>query len=354
MNFYDFCVLWEKTVYDAIADNDKFLFVYRLANGSFDFSSEKKDDNVGAVFFNRSKIYDKKNIASVEASLVYKPAKGLGAKANDYKLELFHLARDKSDSKADQIYKNEFYSATVYKTVNILKTFEPDLIIYIDSKSPFNRDVIAQLNQVDVQSINNITKAKSLKKKTYQFIQNELEADPKRINLFVLTKNAVEETDNTRGQISAIALRRVMQNLAQGKSYQLKDKVVDINYPLSRQITANMIAQEWKAAANELAALRKSNDQNELAKSDYNIGTDGSKILDLLTSYGHFDAQNFRVPSENQIKTIAVIDDNINSCSTYDEVNSILKRLEHTKNAQIRWVVGVIKDPEGDRTSCFK
>jgi hypothetical protein len=354
MNFYDFCLIWEKTVYDALADNDKFLFVYRLADGSFDFSSEKTDDNIGSISFNRSKIYDKKNIASVEASLVYTPADGLGAKANDYKLELFHLARDKSDSKADQIYKNEFYSATVYKTVSILKTFEPDLIIYIDSKSPFNRDVIAQLNQVNVQSINNITKAKPLKKKTYQFIQNELEIDPSRINLFVTTKNAVKQTDKTRGQITAIALRMVMQNLANGKSYQLKDRVVNIESPLSRQITANMIAQEWKPAAEELAAERRKYDRDELAKSDYSIGTDGSKILDLLTSYGHFDAQDFREPGETQIKTIAVIDDNINSCSTYEEVNSILKRLEHTKNAQIRWVVGVIKDPTGDRTSCFK
>ena len=120
MNFYDFCILTEKTVYDAIADIDKYLYVYPLANGSFDFSSEKRDDNVGIITFNKSRMFDKKKVASVESSLVYKPADGLGKKANDYKLELFHLARDKSDSNADQIYKNEFYSATVYKTVNIL------------------------------------------------------------------------------------------------------------------------------------------------------------------------------------------------------------------------------------------
>lgn len=354
MDFYDFCLFWEKTVYDALADNDKFLFVYRLDNGSFDFSSEKRNDNIGTISFNRSKIYDKKNIASVVASLVYTPAPGLGAKANDYKLELFHLGRDKSDSKADQIYKNEFYSATVYKTVDILKTFDPDLIIYIDSKSPFNRDVIAQMHQVNVQSINSITKAKPLKKKTYRFIQNELDIDPSRINLFVTTKNAVKQTDKTRGQITAIALRRVMQHLANGEAYNLKDGTVTIDSPLSRQRTANMIAQEWKPAAEELASERRKQDRNELAKSDYSIGADGSKVLDLLTSYGHFNAQDFREPGEKQIKTIAVIDDNINSCSTYEEVNSILKRLEHTKNAEIRWVVGVIKDPTGDQTSCFK
>jgi hypothetical protein len=353
MNFYDYCLLWEKTVYDAIADTDKYLFVYPLDNGSFDFSSEKRDDNIGTLTFNKTRMFDKKKSASVESSLVYKPADGLGKKANDYKIELFHLARDKSDSKADQIYKNEFYSATVYKTVNILKTFEPDLIIYIDSKSPFNRDVIAQLHQVNVQSINSIAKAKTLKKKTYQFIKNELDTDPSRIGLFVITKNLVAQTDKTRGQITAIALQTVIQNLANGESYEIDGKTTTIDSPLSRQVTANMIAREWKPAADKLAAERKRLDQNQLAKSDYVMGTDGSKILDLLTSYGHFDAQNFREPVKDKIRTIAVIDDNINSCSTYEEVNSILKRLEHTKNAEIRWVVGITKDSTGDRTSCF-
>lgn len=355
MNFYDFCLLSEKTVYDAIANKDKYLNAYLQDDGSFDFSHEKTDDYVGQVVFNNIEMHDDKGIASVEPALKYIPRDGMNAKsANAMKIDLFHLARDKSDSRADQIYKNEFYSATVYKTVSLVKDFNPDLVVYIDSTSPFNRDVIAQLHQVNVKSINSIASAKPLKKRTYEFIKQELDKNPTHISQFVVTKNLVKETDKTRGQIAAIALQRVIQNLASGKTYTADGRTITINSPLSRQITAAMIAQEWKEAAKILAAERKKNLGNELTKSDYTIGTDLSKVLELLTSYGHFDATEFRQQTDSkEIKKIAVIDDNINSCSTYDEVNRILKVLDQTKNARIKWIVGIMENPSETSTRCF-
>ena len=133
-----------------------------------------------------------------------------------------------------------------------------------------------------------------------------------------------------------------------GETYEFEGQAVRASSPISRQKTATMITQEWEAAYN---AAEENNVPVPAANEE--MGLDVGFVKRHLTSYSHFDPKNIR---NNQVldrnKVIVVLDDNINKCSTYAEVNKILKTLDQTKNAQIKWIVGIL----GTKASkdCFK
>lgn len=343
MNFYQFCLFGEKTAYDAFAAKDNGLWVYKKEDGSYDFRKDQDGTQVGEIFFNPFRITFKDNAGQIEVhpALLWREENDKKGKDVD-KIELFHLARGKSKSKADEIYKKEFYGATVWRASDLVKKINPDLIVYVDSTTNFNRDVLSVTKGVPVQSLGEIRDASLMQKRNYQFMANTINSG--QLELFLTSPNS------TRGKITALALTRAINNLENGKNYIVNDEEISIQSPLSRERTSKMVAQEWIAAAKLIG-----NELNQkgvvMAKSDYTIGTDSGKIENQLTSYGHFDAANLRQRQEDKnLSSIVVIDDNINSCSSFNEINRILRTLDATKKAKITWVVGIMKEDEG----CFK
>lgn len=343
MNFYDFCLFGEKTAYDAFASKDISLWVYEMHNGSYDFRKDQTEAALGQVFFNPLKVKYKDNDGYIEIqpALLWRKENTKGGKDID-KIELFHLARGKSKSKADEIYKREFYGATVWRTSDLIKSVNPDLVVYVDSTTDFNRDVLSVTKGVPTQSLNSIQNASLLTKRNYQFMVNTINNG--QINLFLTSPNS------NRGKITELALRAVVNNLQNGKNYIVNDNEISIQSPLSRERTSKMAAQEWAKAAKLVGDELKQKGIT-IASSDYTIGSDSSKIEDQFTSYGHFDASNLKQrPEGEKLKSIVVLDDNINTCSTFEEINRILKTLDATKDAKITWVIGIMKQNDG----CFK
>jgi hypothetical protein len=366
MNFYEFCLIDEKTAPEAFADADKkrSLTVYKTPAGEFDFRPGNAVEVVtrigrggkeitteyrplGTMSFDPVKVRQKigiDDIIVISSALRWQPAKG---GRDPYKVQLFHLARGRSRAKIDEIYKKDFYGAAVFKTADLVKEAKPDLIVYIDSTTDFNKDVISIVKTVPIRSIGALEDALLLNKRNYQFMINSVVQG----NMRLFTTDTTDANGNltNTGRILLIAFQRVLDTLQNGEAYNIDGKNITRDSPLSRERTASMITTEWEEAANQVEAAGIN-----LNDDDKEMGKDVGFVQRHLTSYGHFDAANLRaiIPDPKKpINTIVVIDDNINKCATYNEVNRILKTLDQTKKAQIKWVVGIFKT-ENDK-GCF-
>jgi hypothetical protein len=422
MNFYDFCQIHEKTLWQGFANKDTFLDVYRAQDGTFDFFNVLDDksknpnslytlardldifklnkgnivyngtslgtvDNDGAAVKERLKretvLYNQVEAAvnqslgqqgqrigkmtfdslrirhkikydvnvDIFSALTWTPYR---AGRDPNMSPLFHLARGRASTDIAGLrnsYKKDFYSATLFKTTDLIVAANPDLIVYIDSTSDFNRDVLSLLKGLPVQNLRNIKKTAPalLNKKTYTDMIEDVNRNPAlRIKEYFVSDIKDGQALTPTGQILVNALQTVLNNLAAGETYEFEGQAVRASSPISRQKTATMITQEWEAAYN---AAEENNVPVPAANEE--MGLDVGFVKRHLTSYSHFDPKNIR---NNQVldrnKVIVVLDDNINKCSTYAEVNKILKTLDQTKNAQIKWIVGIL----GTKASkdCFK
>jgi hypothetical protein len=349
MNFYEFCSLWEKTLAAAVNDGDSKLYANKLDNGTYDFSTERTPGTRGEIFLKTISYKDNQQIANVHSSLVFKPIAGKEGRISN--VNLFHLARQRDDVQTrnmPQDYKNDFYNTVVQLSVSKIRNENADLIVYLDSSSPFNVDVIANFPRV--------LNMRTLTKNKYKTMVDYIMANPDlRVNTFVKRKNSVLAVDS----IAAAALKRVANKLQNGDPAHytvLRHGVqtnITVGSTMSLEITARMMAQEWAAAFAEVNALRRTRGLEVLGnvyiKPQF---ANFSTIKDHLIQTNYFNKNDAAIANPEAIKSVVVVDDNIDSCSTYFEINKILK--SQLPNAKITWVIGIIKDPNIDSASCFK
>ncbi|MEI7675102.1 MAG: hypothetical protein WCI60_05240, partial [bacterium] len=100
----------------------------------------------------------------------------------------------------------------------------------------------------------------------------------------------------------------------------------------SIELTANCIGVEWKAAVAEVAKSKT------IAPSDHT--SDKRRIIGYLIPWEHYNFSNAK-DRINQATNITVLDDNISSGKTFDEVNRKLKQFIKSPNVVINWVVGI-------------
>lgn len=271
--------------------------------------TEKKSDNTVARLFG----YVRKG--NVHAASVFDPLSPNSKLTSKLKLFLFHLSKDrrrKDISTEDPVTERlwtEYYNSVVDNTASVannLLTNNPNsTVLYIHSTSPFNEDVKNKVNASDKQLV---------PKKTLGDLVDRYKKDPRCIDKLVISPTTKESS--ARGTIVKNALVSLFKFVEVNE--ELKSK------PLSVERIAELIID------NNLIDLDK------VAPGDRAFASRSDWLQGLFKPEGFFNFENVTI--EN--KTVIVIDDNINSKKTYEEINEKISDKYNRPN--IIWVVGVI------------
>lgn len=266
--------------------------------------TEKETDNTIARLFGALKK------GNVHAASVFD---SLTKTTSDLKLFLFHLSKarrdleKKSNDPVTLRLRKEYYDSVVDNTasiVNNLLIYNPDAtVLYVHSKSPFNLEVKNKVGATDKQLI---------PKNTLGDLLERYKKDPRCIDKLVSSKN----TSVARSNIAKESLVKLL-NLVEGDEELKKE-------PLSVEKISKLIMD------NKLVDL------NKVQPGDMQFASRSNYFQAAFVPEGFFNFGDVKI--EN--KSVIVIDDNINTKATYDEINQKIKEKYGHKN--INWVVGVI------------
>lgn len=349
MNFYTFCLLSELNLPQAIKGKDMVLRVFKNKTDTkkapktnipdlYDFGTTPPDgyEDIGDIVF--KPLSDTRNGIKIYSALLFRPSKSQNSAD---KIELFHLARDRHEKRVDKKgeplpeihdarYKKDFFNAAADKTVETLIKLETDTIFYINSKSPFNSTVInaAKRLKPSINITNEIDHV--ILKHPYSEIITIIKNNSNRIKSLVQTRQ--DDKYGTRASIIVNAYMRVLNTLDTGGSYNIGELTVTKDSPVSIELTADCIVREWSNAVKDITKTKT------IADSDYKA--DKRRIIEHLLPYEHYNFANIR-DKINKAKIITVLDDNISSGKTFDEVNRKLKQYLQEPNVIINWVVGI-------------
>jgi hypothetical protein len=270
---------------------------------NYKFTENKTDNTIARLFGSLKK-------GNVHAASVYD---SLVNTTSDLKLFLFHLSKSRRDSdkkSEDPVtlrLRKEYYDSVVDNTaaiVNNLLIEKPDsTVLYIHSRSPFNEAVKDKVGATDKQLV---------PKNTLGDLVERYRKDPYCIDKLVSAKN----TSVARKDIAKDALIKLL-NIS-------KDDEELKNEPLSVEKISKLIIDK------DLIDL------NKVASGDIQFASRSNYLQAAFLPEGFFNFENVKL--EN--KSVIVIDDNINTKATYDEINQKIKEKYGYKN--IDWVVGVI------------
>lgn len=285
---------------------DVFYIEKDIAKNSvenYKFTENKTENTIGRLFG-----YVKKG--NVHAASVFDP---FTKSSSDLKLFLFHLSkarREKEKASSDPItvrLRKEYYNSIVDNTASIVNNLlieDPGAtILYVHSKSPFNLDVKDKVNAATKQLI---------PKNTLGDLVERYRKDSRCVDKLVSAAN----TSVARSNIAKEALIKLL-NLAKNDE-QLKAEPLSVE-KISKLITANKLI-----------------DLDKVAPGDRQFAEKANYLQGAFVPEGFFNFDNINIES----KSVIVIDDNINTKATYDEINQKLSEKYGRKN--ITWVVGVI------------
>lgn len=270
---------------------------------NYKFTENKTDNTIARLFG-----YIKKG--NVHAASVFDP---LTKTTSDLKLFLFHLSKSRRDLERksnDPItlrLRREYYDSVVNNTssiVNNLLIDDPDAtVLYIHSKSPFNQEVKDKVGTTNKHLIS---------KNTLGDLVERYKKDPYCVDKLVSSKN----TSVARKNIAKDALIKLLDLVKDNE--QLKEEPLSVER-LSKLITNNHLI-----------------DLNKVSPGDKQFASHSNYLQVAFVPEGFFNFNDITI--EN--KSVIVVDDNINTKATYDEINQ--KILEKYGHKNIAWVVGVI------------
>jgi len=249
-----------------------------------------------------------RRVGNVHAACTFEPNQ------KDLRIFLFHLAKyrhtdEKPRNAFHQRLWKDFYESVVDNTVNIINEqlkFNPDAVLYyVQSKSPFNDAV---RSKIDIPS-------HKVSKKTFGDLYNIYKSNKFILNSLVKS-NIKDDKFPNRSIIAKDALEKLLNIVGSNPDIQQE--------PLSLEKAAEYII--------DLKII----DKDKIPAGDVGFATNKAWVQERLVPNGFFNLP------EATGKIIIVIDDNINSESTYNEINSrISQRDKYTK---IIWVVGIMPE----------
>lgn len=270
---------------------------------NYKFTENKTDDTMARLFG-----YVKKG--NIHAASVFDP---LTKTSSDLKLFLFHLSKSRRDSERksnDPVtlrLRREYYDSVVDNTSSIVNNLLIDnldaTVLYVHSKSPFNQEVKDRIDTSNKQLIS---------KNTLGDLVERYRKDPRCVDKLVSAKN----TSAIRKDIAKEALIKLLDLVKDNE--QLKEEPLSVE-KISKLITNNRLV-----------------DLDKVSPGDKQFASYSNYLQAAFVPEGFFNFNDIEI--EN--KTVIVIDDNINTKATYDEINQ--KILEKYGNKNIAWVVGVI------------
>jgi hypothetical protein len=272
---------------------------------NYKFTEKQTDNSVARLFgYNRK--------GNVHAASVFDPLTKI---TSDLKLFLFHLSkarREKEKPSNDPVtlrLRSEYYDSVVDNTASIVNNLliknPEEAVLYIHSTSPFNKAVQDKVGSTDKQLI---------PKNTLGDLIERYKKDPRCIDKLVVAPSTKDSSP--RSLIAKNALISLLK-FANDKE-DLKNK------PLSVERVAELIIN------NKLIDLDK------VASGDRAFASRKDWLQDLYKPEGFFNFKNINIEK----KSIIVIDDNINTKKTYEEINQKISEKYGIKN--ITWVVGII------------
>ena len=263
--------------------------------------SNDKENSIGVL-----KPY--RRVGNVHAACTFEPNK------LDLRVFLFHLAKyrhtdEKPRNAFHQRLWEDFYESVVDNTVHIVNEqlkFNPDAVLYyVQSKSPFNEAVRSKIN----------IPSHKVSKKTFGDLYNIYKSNKFILNSLVKS-NIKDDKFPNRSIIAKNALEKLLDIVGTNPDIQQE--------PLSLEKVAEYII--------DLKII----DKDKIPAGDVGFATNKAWVQERLVPNGFFNLP------EAAGKIIIVIDDNINSESTYNEINSrISQRDKYTK---IIWVVGIMPE----------
>lgn len=290
-------------------------YIYKDELTGYKLSEKEEEGALGALYPNVKS--SSKNIWAAIAIKVYDYNV-----SQNLKIDFFHLAKSKHDEKIKvdlrlERFRNSIYLSSIDKTVDLVnKRLEEhpnaSLFFVASHSSKFNEEVKKRIEKP----------SETVGKRTLGDLLDSYNKDPLILNdlvKFAKTDRAIDK----RAHLVKLTYKSFLENSV-AKDEKLKKE------PLSTEKISEHLTKEFKALLD-----RNIIDKSKYLDSDLKALQLKQQVLSLLKP------TEFFVIPETSNDTAIVVDDNVNSQGTYEEVNDKLRK-KHPGLKTILWVVGVI------------
>ena len=260
------------------------------------------------------------------------PALIIKVKNSKVKTELFHYGRYREVKASEDSFARGFFSETVNRAAEILESLDPEHIVTVSSKSDFNREVIKQykgnrhIKDVNIANINEIGK------KTLTQYANEIDSNPST-DVDDLAKRMMSSglvTGNTtRSWDVARMYARLLRDIKGGNYYDISTPGKQRSFITGNtQVSVELIARLLTLYADQA---------EKIGITDLHTFENITISKDYIKPKGFFNEPAEQLANSS---SVVVVEDNINTRATYDEVTRRLKLINPQIN--IKWVIGII------------